>query len=77
MKQNRIVVEVRETNLAVQLFFRDAGFRAVSVLRNHYEETPEDAYVMEYQYRCAEGDAAVSVNRISGFFPVTGFGHSP
>ena len=50
-RRTRITLEVRETNLPAQLFFRSAGFRAVSVLREYYEETLEDAYGMEYQYR--------------------------
>ncbi|MBN2293535.1 MAG: ribosomal protein S18-alanine N-acetyltransferase [Pirellulales bacterium] len=50
-RRSRIVLEVRETNLAAQLFFRENGFRAVSVLREYYEDTPEDAYLMQYRYR--------------------------
>ena len=50
-RRTRIVLEVRETNLAAQLFFRANGFRAVSVLRDFYEDTPEDAYLMQYRYR--------------------------
>lgn len=49
-RRNRIVLEVRETNLGAQLFFRDNGFRAVSVLHNYYADTPEDAYLMQYRY---------------------------
>ena len=49
-RRSRIVLEVRETNLAAQLFFRSNGFRAVSVLRVFYDDTPEDAYLM--QFRC-------------------------
>jgi ribosomal-protein-alanine N-acetyltransferase len=49
LRRNRILLEVRETNLSAQLFFRNAGFRAVSVLRDFYEETTEDAYLMEYR----------------------------
>jgi ribosomal-protein-alanine N-acetyltransferase len=49
-RRSRILLEVRETNLAAQLFFRKCGFRAVSVLRDFYEDTTEDAYLM--QYRC-------------------------
>ena len=30
-RRSRIMLEVRETNLAAQLFFRDLGFRAVSL----------------------------------------------
>lgn len=43
-----IVMEVRETNLAAQSFFRANGFRAVSVLRSFYKDTPEDAYLMAF-----------------------------
>jgi len=50
-RRTRITLEVRETNLPAQLFFRSSGFRAVSVLRQFYEDTPEDAYLMQYRYR--------------------------
>ncbi|MCA9134198.1 MAG: ribosomal protein S18-alanine N-acetyltransferase [Planctomycetales bacterium] len=50
-RRNRITLEVRETNLAAQLFFRQLGFRAVSVLRDFYEDSTEDAYLMQYRYR--------------------------
>src|SRR5690606_38154460 len=47
-RRNRIMLEVRETNLDAQLFFKQIGFRAVSVLRDFYDDTDEDAYVMQY-----------------------------
>jgi [ribosomal protein S18]-alanine N-acetyltransferase len=49
-RRSRILLEIRETNLPAQLFFRALGFRAVSVLRQFYEDTPEDAYLMQYRY---------------------------
>ena len=49
-RRSRILLEVRETNLDAQLFFRKQGFRAVSVLRDFYEDTTEDAYLMQYRY---------------------------
>jgi [ribosomal protein S18]-alanine N-acetyltransferase len=49
--RSRIILEVRETNLTAQLFFRENGFRAVSVLRSYYADTPEDAYMMQYRQR--------------------------
>ena len=52
-RRSRITLEVRETNLAAQLFFREQGFRAVSVLKDFYEDTTEDAYLMQYRYRAA------------------------
>lgn len=59
-RRSRILLEVRETNLAAQLFFRKEGFKAVSVLRDFYEDTTEDAYVMQFRYKAepaATGDA--------------------
>jgi ribosomal-protein-alanine N-acetyltransferase len=55
-RRNRIMLEVRETNLPAQLFFRSLGFKAISLLREFYEDTPEDAYLM--QYRLASSAAA-------------------
>lgn len=46
----RISLEVRETNLAAQLFLRQSGFRAVSVLKNFYEDTLEDTYLFNYRF---------------------------
>ena len=64
-RRSRIILEVRETNLAAQLFFRENGFRAVSVLRAYYEDTPEDAYLMQYRYRGEKPAVLEPVNRIS------------
>jgi ribosomal-protein-alanine N-acetyltransferase len=58
-RRSRIMLEVRETNLPAQLFFRSVGFRAVSVLRKFYEDTPEDAYLMQYRVS-ASAAAAIS-----------------
>jgi ribosomal-protein-alanine N-acetyltransferase len=64
-RRTRIVLEVRETNLSAQLFFRSLGFRAVSVLRDFYEDTTEDAYLMQYRYRAAETADIIPINRIT------------
>jgi [ribosomal protein S18]-alanine N-acetyltransferase len=67
-RRTRITLEVRETNLAAQLFFRQQGFRAVRVLRAYYEDSGEDAFLM--QYRIAEDtgeDSEDAVNRIAQF----------
>jgi ribosomal-protein-alanine N-acetyltransferase len=63
-RRSRILLEVRETNLSAQLFFRNSGFKAVSVLREFYDDTPEDAYVM--QFRCQEeAPDVIPFNRIA------------
>ncbi len=52
MRRTSLTLEVRESNVAAQLFFRSAGFKATSVLRGFYDETDEDAYL--FAYRVAE-----------------------
>lgn len=64
-RRTRITLEVRETNLAAQLFFRSSGFRAVRVLREFYEDTPEDAYLMQYRYRSEQPELDPAINRIA------------
>jgi len=67
-RRTRITLEVRETNLPAQLFFRSQGFKGVKVLRTFYEDSGEDAYLM--QYRLAEDlgdDLDDAVNRIAQF----------
>ena len=48
-RRNRITVDVRETNLDAQLFFRACGFEAVSVVKTPWPETSDDAYRMVYR----------------------------
>ncbi len=65
-RRSRIMLEVRETNLDAQLFFRHLGFRAISVLRDFYDDTTEDAYLMQYRFQTeAEGEFDGGINRIS------------
>jgi [ribosomal protein S18]-alanine N-acetyltransferase len=66
-RRTRITLNIRETNLHAQLFFRSQVFRASEVLREHYEDTAEDAYVMQYLFEDADAteQAAAPVNRIA------------
>lgn len=48
-RRTRITLEMRETNLAAQLFFHRQEFKATRVLRTFYEDSGEDAYLMEYR----------------------------
>ncbi|WP_153556329.1 ribosomal protein S18-alanine N-acetyltransferase [Roseimaritima sediminicola] len=64
-RRNRIMLEVRETNLDAQLFFRGLGFRAVSVLRDFYDDSTEDAYLMQYRYQPTADELAHPTGRIS------------
>lgn len=67
-RRHEITLEVRETNLTAQLFFQHQGFRAVGVLRNHYEDSNEDAYVMQFRLDGAEAtELSLPANRISKY----------
>ena len=67
-RRTRITLEVRETNLIAQLFFRKQEFRAVRVLRGFYEDSGEDAFLMQYRFGDDSGDDAVeTVNRIAQY----------
>ena len=63
-RRSRIVLEVRETNLVAQIFFKNLGFRAMSVLRDYYDDTTEDAYAMHYRLQSV-ADTVDPVNRIA------------
>jgi ribosomal-protein-alanine N-acetyltransferase len=67
-RRTRITLEVRETNLPAQLFFRSQVFRAVRVLRSFYEDSGEDAFLMQYRLDGDTGDDfEETVNRIAQY----------
>ncbi len=67
-RRTRITLEVRETNLTAQLFFRKQEFKAIRVLRGFYEDSGEDAFLMEYRFSNDLGDEVdETVNRIAQF----------
>ena len=66
-RRQEIVLEVRETNLVAQLFYQAQGFRAVRVLRNHYADSAEDAYVMSYRLEVEVPEPCLPVNRIAQY----------
>jgi ribosomal-protein-alanine N-acetyltransferase len=67
-RRTRITLEVRETNLQAQLFFRAQGFRAVRVLRSFYEDSGEDAFLMQYRLADDLGEELEeTVNRIAQY----------
>jgi len=54
-RRTRVTLAVRETNLTAQLFFRSMTFRAEKVLRSYYEDSGEDAFLMQYRIHTAAG----------------------
>jgi ribosomal-protein-alanine N-acetyltransferase len=71
-RRTRVVLAVRESELGAQLFFRTEAFRATEVLREHFEDTGEDAYVMQYVFRepAVEERQGPHFNRIGAARPV-------
>ena len=64
-RRTRVVLEVRETNLAAQLFFRGLGFRAVSVLRDFASAGPPTARHDEIGRWLARQGTKVKKDRVS------------
>ena len=67
-RRSKVTLAVRESNLTAQLFFRHQEFKAVKVLKNFYEDSGEDAFLMEYRVGSEyDDDGDKPVNRISRF----------
>ena len=64
-RRTRLLLEVRETNLTAQLFFHECGLRAISILKNYYEDAQEDAYLMQYHCLSEESKEFQPINRIA------------
>lgn len=63
-RRRKIVAEIRETNYGAQQFFSACGFRAVNILRDHYDDSEEDAYVFEF---AIPREASTAANRINQY----------
>ncbi|MFM7319105.1 MAG: GNAT family N-acetyltransferase [Isosphaeraceae bacterium] len=49
-RRTKILTTVRETNLDVQLFLRSIGFKAIEIIRELFDDTGEDGYIMVYSH---------------------------
>lgn len=47
-RRTHIQIIVKDTKLGTHLFLRSMGFKAIEVMRNHYEIDDADAYLFEY-----------------------------
>lgn len=63
-KRTKLLLEVNETNLPAQLFFKHCGFKATNTLRGHYDDTPEDAYIMQYNHVPRHKKVLKALNRL-------------
>lgn len=66
-RRSKITLAVRERNLSAQLFFRHQDFKAKRVLRKYYEDSGEDAFLMEYRIDDAIEEVIAPFNRIAQF----------
>ncbi len=67
-RRTRITLCVRESNLSAQHFYSIQGFRATEVVREHYADTGEDAYLMNYLLDESVVEDHVPANRIAKQF---------
>jgi [ribosomal protein S18]-alanine N-acetyltransferase len=47
-RRSQIRIEVRETDLPIQLFLQRNGFIAIRMIREAFDDTNEDSYLMVY-----------------------------
>jgi len=68
-RRSKITLAVRERNLDAQCFFRSQDFKAKRVLRNYYEDSGEDAFLMEFAIETNDDsdDRETPVNRIAQY----------
>ena len=50
-RKSSLCVGIRETNFEAQQFFRASGFQVTNTLKNYYEDTTEDTYLMKFSIR--------------------------
>lgn len=60
LNKNRdyISLLVSETNIDAQLFFKRLGFKATDIIRNPYENSEADGYIMQYYMIKQKQDAS-------------------
>lgn len=65
--RNELTACVGDDSLDAQLFLRDQGFRATTVLRNHFQQHDGDAYLMRYRFD-SEWPVVAPHHRLSRYF---------
>jgi len=64
-RRTKIVLHVRETNMSAQFFYGKQAFKATDVVREHYGDTGEDAYLMQYTLDNSVEEEPVSADHIA------------
>lgn len=55
-RRRRITLEIRETNVTGQLFFRTQDFRCTGTTKGFYDDSGEDALLMQYRLKDESGE---------------------
>lgn len=72
-RRTKILVDVRETNLVAQQFFRAVGFKATCVNRGFFGDSGEDGFHMVYNLMEVESFSDVMpANRVARFYQKEG-----
>jgi ribosomal-protein-alanine N-acetyltransferase len=50
-RRNLILIELRETNMRALLFFKQVGFLTIEIVRDRYDNTADDCFLMEYRIK--------------------------
>jgi ribosomal-protein-alanine N-acetyltransferase len=68
-RRTGINLVVRETNVDMQLFLRNQGFRATKVLRSYYDDSGEAGYEMWYRLAASPDQdvECATVNRVAKY----------
>lgn len=70
-RRQKLTAAIGEKNLDAQLFFRDHDFKATRVAKSYYQDTGEDAFVMERYHSRLNTDEILAdisyVNRIKNY----------
>jgi ribosomal-protein-alanine N-acetyltransferase len=53
-RRRGVRLHIRESNLPAQLFFRGQGYKAIKIERGFYEDSGEDAYLMQFRAQVLE-----------------------
>jgi [ribosomal protein S18]-alanine N-acetyltransferase len=69
-RRDEIFIDVREKNLGGQLFLKEQGFKATSLLPEYYDDTLEDAYLMRFRlgWNLDAAHPFNPTNRLSEYF---------
>lgn len=61
----RVILEVRESNVAARAFYRELGFRKLGSRPRYYRNPPEDAVILVLDVACSDGSQGTGPSGVS------------